>query len=183
MSVKLSESTSHSRTRFLILGLLSEAPMSGYDIAHLTKLRFRFFWSESYGQIYPELKRLSAEGLIEGSAGGGGRGKRQWTLTEAGRAALEAWLADSESSDTARLETLLKVYFSFASPKALRKTATAFAVKMETEIKTLKEAEVQLRTIPDPHHNHGYALAAVDFGLATYRVWRDWAKKWAKEGI
>jgi DNA-binding PadR family transcriptional regulator len=157
--------------------------MSGYDIARLTKLRFRFFWGESYGQIYPELKRLSAEGQIEGGADGGSRGKRLWTLTKTGRTTLEAWLQDGECSDTARLETLLKVYFSFASPAAFRPTLEAFKGKMDSDIKILEEAAAQLREIPDPHRNHGYALATVDFGLATYRAWKDWAERWAEGGI
>ncbi len=53
------------KTRFVILGLLAEGPMSGYTIKKLVEARFRFFWSESYGQLYPELKALVAEGRIE----------------------------------------------------------------------------------------------------------------------
>jgi PadR family transcriptional regulator AphA len=32
--------------------------MSGYDIRKTVQESIRFFWSESYGQIYPALKRL-----------------------------------------------------------------------------------------------------------------------------
>ena len=40
-------------------------PRSGYDIKQVVDHSTRFFWAASYGQIYPELKRLAAEGLIE----------------------------------------------------------------------------------------------------------------------
>jgi DNA-binding PadR family transcriptional regulator len=38
--------------------MLSLRPMSGYDIRKTVQESIRFFWSESYGQIYPALKRL-----------------------------------------------------------------------------------------------------------------------------
>ncbi len=53
------------KTRFVILGLLNEEPLSGYDIKKIIDIRMSFFWQESYGQIYPELGKLREEGLIE----------------------------------------------------------------------------------------------------------------------
>ncbi len=47
-----------------LLGLLSLEPMSGYDIRQMISRSIGYFWSESYGQIYPGLKRLAAEGLV-----------------------------------------------------------------------------------------------------------------------
>ena len=48
-----------------LLGLLSLGPMSGYDIRQLIPRSIGYFWNESYGQIYPGLKRLAAAGLVE----------------------------------------------------------------------------------------------------------------------
>ena len=42
-------------------------PKSGYEIKGLVDRSTRFFWAASYGQIYPELRRLSDAGLIEGT--------------------------------------------------------------------------------------------------------------------
>ncbi len=53
------------KTRFVILGLLNEEPLSGYDMKKIIDIRMSFFWQESYGQIYPELAKLREEGLIE----------------------------------------------------------------------------------------------------------------------
>ena len=52
-------------TARVILGVLGLGPRTGYDIKKLTDVSTRFFWSASYGQIYPELKRLEAAGLVE----------------------------------------------------------------------------------------------------------------------
>ena len=55
-------------------GVARERPLSGYDIKAIVDRSTRFFWAASYGQIYPELRRLEAEGLVEGEdAPNGGR--------------------------------------------------------------------------------------------------------------
>ncbi len=56
-----------SPTAYVILGMVSREPRSGYEIKAVVDNTTRFFWAASYGQIYPELKRLSAAGLIEGA--------------------------------------------------------------------------------------------------------------------
>ena len=56
-----------SATAYVILGMVSREARSGYEIKALVDETTRFFWAASYGQIYPELKRLSAAGLVEGS--------------------------------------------------------------------------------------------------------------------
>ena len=53
----------------------------------------RFFWAASYGQIYPELKRLSEAGLVEGvDAPTGGRKRTVYAITADGEEELKAWL-------------------------------------------------------------------------------------------
>ena len=157
--------------------------MSGYEIVRLTRLRFRFFWSESYGQVYPTLRRLEAEGLVAGTAEGGSRGKMSWSLTDAGRAVLASWLTDGKVADHMRLETLLKAFYAFAgAPGTLSAVLGEFAERLERDIGELEIMENQLRNAPDPHKNHLYALMTLEFGLSTYRVWKDWAKRWGKEG-
>ena len=46
--------------------MLRIKPMSGYEIKQAVDQSTRFFWAASYGQIYPQLRRLESEGLIEG---------------------------------------------------------------------------------------------------------------------
>src|SRR2546430_17453275 len=75
----------------VVLGLLALAPrpISGYDIKAIVDRSTRFFWAASYGQIYPELRRLEDEGLIKGrDAPNGGRTRRGYELTADGREAL-----------------------------------------------------------------------------------------------
>src|SRR4051794_17754949 len=70
----------------VILGLLALGPRSGYEIKATVDRSTRFFWAASYGQIYPELRRLERDGLIEGEdAPNGARPRRVYRLTDAGR--------------------------------------------------------------------------------------------------
>jgi DNA-binding PadR family transcriptional regulator len=168
-----------SRTRFLILGLLSEGPMSGYDIVHVTRLRFRFFWSESYGQIYPGLRKLEAEGLVAAGPEPGARGKKSWSISASGRKALEAWLEEPGANDSLRMETLLKAYFAHnAGPQSLASILGGFQARLAGDIKTLETMEAQLRELPDPRRNHEYAFMTAELGIATCRLWSDWAGRW-----
>ena len=51
-------------TAYVILGMLALGPRSGYDIKQFADFSTRHFWATSYGQIYPELKRLTEAGLV-----------------------------------------------------------------------------------------------------------------------
>src|SRR5690242_7825213 len=91
----------------VVLGLLSLGPRSGYDINTVVDRSTRFFWAASYGQIYPELKRLEEEGLVEGEdQPNGGRNRRVYSLTAAGREALHDWLLGSTVTIELRDESL-----------------------------------------------------------------------------
>src|SRR4051794_9680954 len=97
----------------VILGLLSLGPRSGYDIKNVVDRSTRFFWAASYGQIYPELKRLEHAGLVKGEdASNGARGRRVYELTAAGREALEEWLLGRTLTMELRDESLLRLFFA-----------------------------------------------------------------------
>jgi PadR family transcriptional regulator, regulatory protein AphA len=99
----------------VLLGLLAHKPRSGYDIKAAVDRSTRFFWAASYGQIYPELKRLEEEGLVEGEdRPNGGRSRRVYTLTPAGREALVEWLFGRTVTIELRDESLLRLFFADA---------------------------------------------------------------------
>jgi DNA-binding PadR family transcriptional regulator len=108
-----------SRTGAVILGLVALRPRSGYEIKAAVDSSTRFFWAASYGQIYPELKRLEEGGLIAGEpAPRGARRRRVFRITPAGREAFDAWLAQPEFSWELRDEGLLKLFFADLLPPA-----------------------------------------------------------------
>jgi len=81
-------------TRHVILALLEVEPMNGYDLAQNIKLSVDSLWAATYGQIYPMLHKLEAEGLLtsENQVRGQHMQRVVYSLTPTGRAELERWL-------------------------------------------------------------------------------------------
>jgi DNA-binding PadR family transcriptional regulator len=101
-----------------VLGLLGVKPMSGYDIKRAVDRTIRHFWAASYGQIYPELKRLEEAGWISGKdASQGERARRIYKLTAQGGRELDAWLHGYETRVELRDESLLRLFFADALPR------------------------------------------------------------------
>ena len=75
-----------NKTKYAVLGLLAYAPLSGYDIRRIYAQSLGNFWSESYGHIYPILKRLEDEGLAtrEVQRQTGKPDRNVYTITDAG---------------------------------------------------------------------------------------------------
>jgi DNA-binding PadR family transcriptional regulator len=106
-----------SSTAYVILGMVSQEPRSGYEIKALVDESTRFFWAASYGQIYPELKRLAEAGLIEGSeAPRGERRRTVYAITPQGEEALKEWLQEKPATSEMREEGLLKLFFAGVLP-------------------------------------------------------------------
>lgn len=101
-----------------LLGLLSLRPMSGYDIRQLISQSIGHFWSESYGQIYPGLKRLAAAGLVmkKTERKKGSPDRNVYSLTAEGRERLREWLKLPVAEEVPRNELLLKLFFGAHVP-------------------------------------------------------------------
>jgi len=80
--------------KYALLGFLSTEPASGYTLAKEFGESMGWFWYASHTQIYPELRRLEADGLVvsDPEPGVAGKQKRIYELTERGTAELRAWL-------------------------------------------------------------------------------------------
>jgi DNA-binding PadR family transcriptional regulator len=106
-----------SPTAYVILGMIRGEPKSGYEIKALVDDTTRFFWAASYGQIYPQLKRLSEGGLVAGmDAPTGGRKRTVYEITADGEEELRAWLRQPPATYEMREEGLLKLFFADALP-------------------------------------------------------------------
>ena len=96
----------------VVLGLLALGSRSGYDIKTVVDRSTRFFWAASYGQIYPELRRLEEAGLVEASEEPRGRVRRRvYSITTEGARAVQKWLREEETAFELRDEGLLRLFF------------------------------------------------------------------------
>jgi PadR family transcriptional regulator, regulatory protein AphA len=157
----------------VILGMLGIEPMCGYEIKQFVDQSTRFFWAASYGQIYPELGKLSEAGLIEGAADPRGARKRTvFSLTAAGRDALDAWLAAPSAIQEMRDESLLKVFFSdIGGPPATRAALEAKGDHHRTVAEELRAIETGKGVTDDD------ALAStLRYGIAFNEFAAEWCE-------
>ena len=101
-----------------LLGLLTIEPMSGYDLARVVRDSIGHIWRESYGQIYPNLKKLAVHGLVQRKTEKHkGRPERHiYSITNKGREQLKAWLITPPQAEIPRNEMLLKLFFGARAP-------------------------------------------------------------------
>lgn len=127
----------------VILGMLALGRRTGYDIKQLVDKSTRHFWAASYGQIYPELRRLEERGLVSGrSEPSGGRARTVFDLTDAGREALKAWLQSiAEPTYEVRDESMLKLFFSDALPEQRIQNIRVMRVQHERTLMQLRALE------------------------------------------
>lgn len=100
--------------KYAILGYLSSGMGSGYDLVQQLDGGLGWFWAASHSQIYPELRRLEAAGLITGTATTVGERleKRVYALTGAGADELQSWTGKAPEYRPNRDPERLQLIFS-----------------------------------------------------------------------
>ncbi len=160
-----------SGTGRVILGMLRIKPMSGYEIKQVVDQSTRFFWAASYGQIYPELRRLAREGLVEGEqAPRGARRRTVFTLTPAGEEVLLDWLAEPPAAPELRFEGLLKLFFLRDEEReTARLQLQAMRRQNSAALRRLHEIEPAARALPD-----GSQLLVLRSGITAFEAIEGW---------
>src|ERR1700754_605986 len=93
--------------RHALLGMLAVRPGTGYELAQRFDSSMSNAWYASHSQIYPELAKLQAAGMVE-VVGEGARRSRTYAATDAGRAELRDWLVESTPNRSQRNETTIR---------------------------------------------------------------------------
>lgn len=135
--------------KYLILGLLTERPMSGYDIKKQVKTTLNAVTSASYGTLYPTLHKLLAEGCVEVQEvpQQGRPSKKVYRLTDSGRADLNGWLHEPATADQIRREFLIKLYLAHnLGEQVVRSMIATRRQETERMLQGLKTDRQQART-------------------------------------
>ena len=173
----------HPKTAYVILGMLALGKRTGYEIKALVDVSTRFFWAASYGQIYPELKRLEEAGLIRGEEDpSDGRRRRAYQLTAAGRRALRDWLtSDRPLVRELRHEGVLKLFFSdILEPKEQLEQIRRLRAEHEATRDRLREIEPGAREA-DEARGLRFTLLTLDWGIAYQDAMIDWCARAERE--
>lgn len=95
-----------------LLGMLAVRSWTGYELTQQVRRSLRFVWPSSEGHLYREQKRLVDLGWATVQPEPAGqRSRNRYTITEAGRAALEDWLATEPEEPHFQIEGVLRTFF------------------------------------------------------------------------
>lgn len=149
--------------KYAILGLICREPMTGYDITReFNSNHLANFWYAKHSQVYPELARLTEEGLVtpEIVIHGEKLEKKLYTITAKGSAEFNRWLRqDDPLPPTPKDVFRLRAYFSdFMNEQELSR-------HLQKELSKHKVKEHYLSDLMKQHHDClAPAFGAREFG-------------------
>jgi len=106
-----------NKSMYAILGILNISPSTGYDIKKYCDKVLSGFWNENFGHIYPTLKLMLKDEVIEIVFREKNTKKVQYGITEKGKQELETWLIEETIQQPIRSEFMLKILFSSSQPR------------------------------------------------------------------
>ena len=161
--------------RIAALGLLAQEPGSGYDLLKHFEKSMANVWPATQSQLYGELNKLADAGLIEVSDIGP-RGRKEYRITEAGRAELRRWVTNPQDDPPFRERRAAAGVPARRGPAGSRPASTwsRWPRHAEAEVKRLEE----LRDSIDWTDGDGlfYGRAALEYGLRLNAMEADWAR-------
>jgi DNA-binding PadR family transcriptional regulator len=151
--------------RFALLALLSSTPRTGYDLLRIFDRSVAFVWHAPHTQIYPELRRMEAEGLLSSQeVPRGERGvKRSYRLTNAGLRDLERRagtpVEPTREKDPYRLKA---AYLEWTDKAAARAQLELHIAHYERWLEAWTEMAEALRARTDPILRERLAVRPAD---------------------
>jgi len=155
---------------------------TGYAMKKHVERNLGYFWNESYGQIYPTLRRLVEEGLAtcQHERKPGSRRRNRYTLTPAGWCELRVWLVRPPERRPPRSELLLKLSFGERVPlEACQELLEGHRVVCESDVEFLAKLEAALRGNTRLHRDQPYWLITLRYGRAI----REAEVRWCDESL
>lgn len=166
--------------RHALLGLLAGGPASGYDLLRDFEESLVNVWPATQSQVYSELGKLAAAGLVTVAAEGA-RGRKEYAVTDAGLAELRRWLLEVEPTTTRRSDMLLRVFFlDLVEPEQAAeylRARGAAAVRYREQLEKVRDS---IPEVSDPLAVYG--RIALEWGPRFTALQEGWAC-WAVEQI
>lgn len=148
--------------RYAILGYLSSGPGTGYDLARQFDTGLGWFWSARHSQIYPELRRLTEEGLVtrDQAAVSDKLDKFPYTITAAGLQALSDWVQTPPTYPSNRDSERLQLIFADTVPSAPSVLRAHFEAHRDHHMQRRARLQETLEAIQSGSHARINARAA-----------------------
>jgi PadR family transcriptional regulator AphA len=138
------ETTRLTGTSFAVLTLIELlGPSTPYDLKQALERSIANFWMVPHTTFYAEPTRLAKGGFLSVTQESAGRRRKVYSLTDAGRGALEAWRGSAVLTDPQlREEGMLKI-FAGADPVRI------FRARCEWQRAKLAELEGYLEAVTE----------------------------------
>ena len=126
-----------------LLGLLTYTPMTGYDLKRVFDSSVHFIWNAELSQIYPTLKNMESEGLLEMRVEPqeDRPNRKVYSVTERGQAELQRWLLEPAEPALMRDAFLVKVFFGSRLPPGI------IAEHLRRQVEAHRERLAHYRTV------------------------------------
>ena len=161
----------------ILLGLLREQPMTGYELKKTIDSTVGFFYRTSFGSLYPALRRLEEkEYVIVEEVKGDSKNKKMYTLQKDGEVAFVEWLKQPLKSS--KNEHLLRIFFlDYLDEEKQNFLLKEYQNKLKSERHKLKEVEKivigELEEITNPQDFY-YRLSVLQYGVRHFEMELDW---------
>ena len=151
----------------ILLGFLMSGPKTGYEIKKLMETSTDFFFSTSFGSIYPAFKKLEKAGLVKvNEMQENGKLKKKYTINQSGKKDFTLWLETSPEISRIRDEALLKIFFhSHISTEAREIQLNEYLVKLQAQIEKLSSLWDKLLKLDVDRFN----MQSLEFGIDYYK--------------
>ncbi len=164
--------------RIALLGLLTAyGSASGYDLTKGFERSVAHVWQAGHSQIYPELAKMTADGLVTVEAEGA-RGRKIYSITSEGRAELRAWLIGHDPTGPARNEVALQAFLlPLLDPGEALDVLERLKAYVEQKLAELEAMWAAKHALPVPEGASGVKFGdlALDLGVRQTRTTLEWA--------
>lgn len=166
---------------YIILGVLTEKPYTGYDIRKCVEEGIGMFYKASWGSIYPLLGRLSEQGRAAcREECQGSRKKKVYYITPEGREAFARWLEGGEETEDSMEAFIAKSFFFDQLPDELAEhKIQEYEKKAEAYLERLMEKKMEFDGLVHKDSWY-YKLSTLYFGICKLQSMIAWCRA-AKE--
>jgi DNA-binding PadR family transcriptional regulator len=156
---------------YVVLGMVAEGARTSYDMKQKASRSVGYFWNLPHSQLYAEPAHLVELGLLDEEREAEGRRRRVYSLTPAGRTALDEWLREPTREQPQIRDTgLLKLFFG--DGMSAGEIAALARAQEEAHRARLAAYETIADSVTNPNH-----AAVVRAGLLHERTfaafWRE----------
>jgi DNA-binding PadR family transcriptional regulator len=157
---------------YVILALVGRDGAGPHDIVRMMR-EGAIFWTTSESHYYAEPRRLAALGFLQArTEPGRTRPRTHYELTDAGREALAAWLAEPAAMPRVQNEAVVKLLAAdFTDDATIAASLARVRVGMQRAYEALEEMERRAPLIP---HRTRYLRLIDDYGRRLLDAQREW---------